>query len=206
MVHDLKNIGAELEMVARNAERHADNPEFLQDAFATVATASADIQRLLEQLRNKRIQPGRQVVVNLQQVVMAALRKVQAGLPEPQLEACADDCLVIAEKDRIVNVIAHLLENARQATPADGFVRIRLAQEGALCVVEISDNGHGMDAEFLRDRLFTPFDTTRGNAGIGIGMYESREFVRQCGGEIHVVSSPGEGTQVTLRLPATPGE
>jgi putative PEP-CTERM system histidine kinase len=205
MVHDLKNIGAELEMVARNAERHGDNPEFLQDAFATVATASGDIQRLLEQLRSKRIQPGRQVVVDMREMVMAAMRKVQVRLPEPQLAACADECLVVAEKDRVINVVAHLLENAQQATAADGMVRIRLAREEGTCVVEIEDNGHGMDADFVRDRLFMPFDTTKGNAGLGIGMYESREFVRQYGGEIQVASKPGEGTQVTLRLPVTAG-
>jgi putative PEP-CTERM system histidine kinase len=205
MVHDLKNIGAELDMVAKNAERHGDNPEFLQDAFATVATASGDIRRLMEQLRSKRIQPGSQVVVDLRQVVTTALRKVQAGLPVPQMEACDGECLVVAEKDRIVNVIAHLLANAQQATSADGFVRISLTREDTLCVVDIRDNGHGMDADFLRDRLFMPFDTTRGNAGLGIGMYESREFMRQCGGEIQVASKPGEGTQVTLRLPATAG-
>jgi signal transduction histidine kinase len=68
-------------------------------------------------------------------------------------------------------------------------------------VIEIRDDGQGMTADFVRNRLFRPFDTTRGNAGMGIGMYESREFIRQLGGDIQVESEPGKGTSISLRIP-----
>ena len=61
-------------------------------------------------------------------------------------------------------------------------VKISMQSRDQVCVVEIRDNGHGMDADFIRGRLFKPFDTTKGNAGMGIGMYESREFIRMLGG------------------------
>ena len=68
-------------------------------------------------------------------------------------------------------------------------------------VVEIRDNGHGMDADFIENRLFRPFDTTKGNAGMGVGMYESREFIQRLGGNIRVESEVGKGTVVELQIP-----
>jgi len=59
-----------------------------------------------------------------------------------------------------------------------------------------------MDDDFIRNRLFTAFDTTKGNAGMGIGMFESREFIRDLGGDIRVESKPGNGSIITLIIPA----
>ena len=69
-------------------------------------------------------------------------------------------------------------------------------------MIDIKDTGHGMDEDFIRNRLFKPFDTTKGNAGIGIGMYESREYLRQLGGDIFVQSEAGKGAIISLQIPA----
>ena len=58
-----------------------------------------------------------------------------------------------------------------------------------------------MDADFIAERLFKPFDTTKGNAGMGVGVYESREFVHALGGEITVESTPRRGTLFRVKLP-----
>ena len=204
MVHDLKNITAELELVAKNAKKHIGNPEFLDDAFDTVATASGDINRLLNQLRNKRVQFEREVVVNVGALMTEVIRKKRDQLPVPTLEEVGKECLVIAGKDRLMNVLMHLIDNAQQATTAEeGVITVKLDNRESRCVIEIRDNGHGMDAAFLRQRLFKPFDTTKGNAGMGIGMYESREFINQLGGEIQVESEPGKGTVVVICLPSS---
>lgn len=204
MVHDLKNIGAELEMVASNARRHGNNPEFLVDAFDTVDTAAADIKRLLQQLRSKRVAPDKQVLVELEPLIREVVNKQRGQLPVPVFTGDGAGCTVLAEKDRLANVITHLVQNAQQATAAEGEVGVRLCYRDSECLVEIRDSGHGMDAEFIRDRLFTPFDTTKGNAGMGIGMFESLEFVRQLGGELQVESEPGKGTLIRVRFPAKP--
>jgi len=57
-----------------------------------------------------------------------------------------------------------------------------------------------MDDNFIRDRLFRPFASTKGT-GMGIGAYESRAYVQELGGDIQVVSQPGQGTRFTIRLP-----
>jgi len=68
-------------------------------------------------------------------------------------------------------------------------------------VIEVSDNGCGMDEQFVRERLFRPFDTTKGSKGMGIGAYQTREFVRASGGDVQVHSQPGTGTRFIIRLP-----
>ncbi len=202
MVHDLKNIAAGLEMVARNAVRHRDNPEFLEDAFDSVSTAATDIKRLLDQLRSKHVLSGKKVLIDMPELLQAVVTRRSICDPVPVLELTSGRCRVTADKQRLENVLVHLVENAQQATTASGHVHICLCPKDAVCVVDIRDDGHGMDADFIRNRLFKPFDTTKGNAGMGIGMYESREFIRQLGGEILVSSVPGEGTVISLRFPA----
>jgi len=202
MVHDLKNIAAELELIGRNADRHRGNPAFLEDAFETVSNASADINRLLAQLRSKQIADEKKVVVDLCALAREVAGKKGDRRPVPVVEGPDSGCLVVTERSRLSSVLAHLLDNAQQATPEEGQINISIYGKESFNVVEIKDNGHGMDEDFIRSRLFKPFDTTKGNAGMGIGMYESREFIRQAGGDINVESQPGQGTCVRLQIPA----
>jgi signal transduction histidine kinase len=98
-------------------------------------------------------------------------------------------------------VLEHLVQNAQEATAAEGKVELRLGRQQELAVIEIEDSGCGMDTQFIRERLFKPFDTTKGNAGMGVGAYEAREFVLGAGGDIQVSSEPGVGTRFTVTLP-----
>ncbi len=205
MVHDLKNIAAELQLIARNADKHRDNPEFLVDAFDSVKHAASDIGKLLDQLRGKDMQSGKKVAVDLCQLLQTVIDRKQSVLPVPELETPCKESFVLAEKDRLLNVLMHLVENAQQATPETGYVRLLLSSGNPVHVISIRDSGSGMDDDFIRNRLFSPFDTTKGNAGMGIGMYESREFIHQLGGEIIVKSRPGQGTLVELKLQAHEG-
>jgi putative PEP-CTERM system histidine kinase len=203
MVHDLKNIAAELELVSRNAEKHGHNPEFLKDAFDTMASASGEIRRLLEQLRNKRADVEKSVLVELAPLLREVIEKRRDQLPQPGLVVDEAEGCVVAVRKRLAQVLTHLIDNAQQATAEDGRVEVRLYGQDAFCIVDIRDTGCGMDDDFIRNRLFKPFDTTKGNAGMGIGMYESREFIQELGGDIRVVSAPGEGTLISLLIPST---
>jgi putative PEP-CTERM system histidine kinase len=205
MVHDLKNIAAELELVSRNAEKHGHNPEFLKDAFGTMASASGEIRRLLEQLRNKRADVEKSVLVELAPLLREVIENREDRLPQPSLVVDEAEGCVVTVRKRLAQVLTHLIDNAQQATAEDGRVEVRLYGQDAFCIVDIRDTGCGMDDDFIRNRLFKPFDTTKGNAGMGIGMYESREFVQELGGDIRVVSTPGEGTLISLLIPSTVG-
>jgi len=97
-------------------------------------------------------------------------------------------------------VLGHLIQNAIEATPRDGKVGVRLARDGDNVLVEVADSGIGMSEEFVRERLFKPFDSTK-SAGMGIGAFESREYIQQLGGTLQVRSTPEQGTTFTVSLP-----
>jgi putative PEP-CTERM system histidine kinase len=201
VVHDLKNIAAQLALVVSNAARHGKNPAFVEDAFQTVANATERMNRLLAQLRKE--PPAR--AARSVALVSAAHRAIEARAvrqPIPVARTAAhDEPWVQADPERLVAVLEHLIQNAQEAAGAEGLIEVMVYSEDQMAVAAVHDNGCGMDERFIRERLFRPFTTTKGNAGMGIGVYESREFARAAGGELTVASQPGKGATFFLRLP-----
>ena len=160
------------------------------------------MNRLLAQLRKEtRIEGSVQPVALAAAVCQAvAARAARRPTPTPQI-APDDEPWVRVDQERLIDVLEHLIQNAQDATRAEGVIEVSVYSEKQMAVVAIRDNGCGMDAKFIRERLFKPFTTTKGNAGMGIGVYESYEFARAAGGELTVVSQPGQGSTFFLRLP-----
>jgi len=202
VMHDLKNLAAQLSLVVTNAEKHRHNPAFVDDAISTVANSSARMQRLIEQLQGRENHSnGRRA--DLVVAAREACRLAASREPVPALDAPAKEVLVKADPDRLCMMIEHLIRNAQDATPPNGTVRVEVQQEpGAEAVLAVTDTGSGMTEEFVSERLFRPFDTTRGSKGMGIGAYQVREYVQGLGGRVQVHSAPGHGTTITLLLPA----
>ena len=201
VVHDLKNLVAQLDLVIDNSKRHLHKPGFMEDALQTVGNASAKMSRLLGQLRKGRAEGGTPRPVNLNNVLEDVISARAGSAPKPVLEGCPQELRVNADRDRLGAVIEHLVQNAQEATPPDGHVTVRVSSEDGWAVIEVEDDGCGMDADFIAERLFKPFDTTKGNAGMGVGVYESREFVHALGGAIAVESTPRRGTLFRVKLP-----
>ena len=109
-------------------------------------------------------------------------------------------CQVLADREALEQALVHLVQNAIDATRPDGRVVVRVADDGSHAVVEVEDDGEGMTREFVQTRLFKPFQTTK-REGMGIGTYESYQYVTALGGTIVVDSAPGRGTKVRLLLP-----
>ncbi|MCS6855807.1 MAG: ATP-binding protein, partial [Elioraea sp.] len=97
--------------------------------------------------------------------------------------------------------LTHLIDNAVEASPPDAPVAVVLRRGRASAVIEITDRGPGMSAEFIRDVLFRPLGTAGKAAGSGIGAWQARELVREAGGELEVLSTPGQGTTMRVTLP-----
>jgi putative PEP-CTERM system histidine kinase len=201
VVHDLKNLAGQLSLVVSNARRHMGKPEFVADAVETVGNAVSKMNRLLAQLRQTRQQMKEARVVALSGIVESVIRERATARPIPAFVMSDEGLEALADPDRLSSVLQHLVQNAQEATPDDGEVEMRLRRDGDWTVIEIEDTGCGMDEEFIRERLFRPFDTTKGNAGMGVGVYESREFARALGGDLLVASKRGVGTTFTLQLP-----
>jgi len=203
VMHDLKNLIAQLSLVVANAEKHKRNPAFIDDAIETITNSVARMNRLMEQLRHgNELEGGRPV--ELTTVVQRALTRCALRDPVPQLDVMEGYPKVVADPERLASVFEHVVRNAQDATAADGKVQVTVSCEGARMCVTVTDTGIGMEGQFVRERLFRPFDTTKGAKGMGIGAYQAREYVRSLGGDIEVQSTPGRGTSVRLLLPAAP--
>lgn len=201
VLHDLKNLIAQLSLVASNAKRLKHNPEFIDDALMTIDNAVAKMNRLMTQLKGAEgiTQQGSRVdLVKLLQELVAGRCN---GHPAPTADIAVEQAEVIAEPDRLAAVIGHVVQNAQDATPPSGSVEIGLRLQDGHAIVEVRDTGSGMDKDFLEQRLFRPFDSTKGLTGMGIGAYECREFVRALGGQVEVASQPGKGTLFRIMIP-----
>ena len=97
--------------------------------------------------------------------------------------------------------LAHLVQNAIDASPNGAAVRMRCGRRGGEAAIEIVDRGEGMSADFIRTRLFQPFASTKEN-GFGVGAFEARSLIAAMGGRIEVDSREGEGTRFRITLPA----
>ncbi|MET0266197.1 MAG: XrtA/PEP-CTERM system histidine kinase PrsK [Duganella sp.] len=208
VVHDLKNLVAQLSLLLSNAQRHKANPAFQDDMLATLAHSLDKMQHLLHKLRQEPVgaEDGHQTAVALSPLLAQVVNACAAMRPRPvlaQLPPSAAVWHVLADRRRLERVLGHLILNAVEATPADGSVSVRLVPHGAAAHIEIRDSGCGMSAAFIRDQLFQPFATTKA-AGMGIGVFESRDYLQQIGARLDVRSQPGSGTVFTITLPLLP--
>ena len=199
IVHDLKNLVSQLSLLLSNAEKHKDNPEFQRDMLDTLDYSVQKMKLLLHKLsRGSSIEHPAPLFID--KLLRQALVLKSAFEPKPELEILDPEMMVVANRDRLERVIGHIIQNAVEATPKDGKVIIGISKQEAFVVVEIKDTGQGMSEEFIRERLFKPFESTK-SAGMGIGMFESREYIHELGGQIEVSSRQTIGTTFRVILP-----
>jgi len=200
ILHDIKNLVSQLSLVARNAERHADNPEFRADMIATLQSSVRKMNDLLVRLSpgdTRDSDPPRAVEVGpFVEALAAAKRRAH-----PVRLFSAPGLFAMADPAALEQALGHLVQNAMEASRPNDPVVVRCFESGGDVAVEVIDRGHGMAADFVRTRLFQPFASTK-ETGFGIGAYEARSLVLAMGGRLDVESGEGEGTRFTLYLPA----
>ena len=200
LVHDLKNIQAQLALINSNAKRHRDNPDFIEDVFETIESATGRLDKVLTQLRNKQVAESSKKEIDVQALIIKVVD--QRNLQMPQISAeITVDIMVTIEEETFSSVLNHLLQNAQEATNDSGWVNIIAKMESNNLHITISDNGCGMSEKFIANRLFKPFDTTKGNAGMGIGVYEAKQFIEGIGGTMQVTSRENEGSHFNITIP-----
>jgi putative PEP-CTERM system histidine kinase len=201
VIHDLKNLIAQLSLVTSNAARHKHNPAFVDDAIVTIENSVGKMNRLMLQLKSAGINEKRQAV-NIVTVVKEVINEKQRQLPKPRLLNLLTNSVPLkAETERLSAIIGHIIQNAQDATHDDGSIDVLIEESEIYLQLTVRDNGSGMDESFIQKRLFKPFDTTKGLTGMGIGAYECKEFIQSMNGEIEVQSEPGKGTDFVIRIP-----
>ncbi len=202
LLHDIKNVASQLTLVARNAERHADNAEFRSDMVATLKDSSGRMATLLSRLGQHdgaRPEPTQPVDVATLIGRVVAARRAQ----HPVTSDLATAPLVLAQPLRLEQVLSHLIQNAVEASATDRPVTIAIERTEDDVAIVVADRGSGMSADFVRDELFRPFVSTK-PGGFGIGAYEARQLVVGMGGQLTVESRVGEGTRFRIVLPVAP--
>ncbi len=218
IVHDIKNLVSQMSLMLQNAEKFGNDPEFQKDMLLTVKNSVARMKELLAQFK----------AVNADEASGAetapergpAVASVDAGAlltvgevvdriardwrkQKPDLNVAVDRTATRrVDGEKLSSALNHLLQNAIEAAGQNGRVALSLRRAGADQVVEVADDGQGMDPEFVRDKLFRPLETAK-DAGYGLGAFQTRQIITEMGGRLEVVTSPGQGTKMQIVLPAS---
>ncbi len=200
VIHDLKNILAQLSLMVANAQKHKHNPEFIDDMVNTVSNTVNRMSKLMAQLRSDTGQTEQQNF-ELAELLEKVVTESQLRAPTPEFAVVEGRFTLTCDRERLHTVFGHLVQNAQEATDNNGHIIVRLLRSHGAAVVEIEDTGIGMAEDFIRHRLFKPFDSTKGLTGMGIGAFESRDFIRSLGGDISVQSTPGLGSVFRVHIP-----
>ena len=204
VLHDLKNVLAQVDLILANAQQHKHNPEFIEDTFETLEHTKARMEKMLKQLTDKKaVEEGVNDEFLLSEIADDVVTKRCGGLAPIPIVHVLSESSVVVDKDKVANVLYHLISNAQQATDDSGSVDIVVTTDNHnnAQLVMIEDTGIGMDKAFIEERLFKPFDTTKGNAGMGIGAYDAKTYIESIGGKLVVQSEPGKGSCFTLHFP-----
>jgi putative PEP-CTERM system histidine kinase len=199
ILHDIKNLVSQQTLVARNAERHADNPEFRADMIATLkesATRMNDLLARLSQHHGSRAEAIDAVAV-MPLIQDAAVRR---RAQHPVVTSGQTHLYVRADAARLAQLLDHLVQNAVEASqPGDPVTVVASEADGAVAI-DVIDHGCGMSPGFVRDQLFKPFVSSKAT-GFGLGAFEARQLVEAMGGSVTVSSREGEGTRFRVTLP-----
>ncbi|QQV76403.1 PEP-CTERM system histidine kinase PrsK [Sphingomonas aliaeris] len=203
ILHDIKNLVSQLTLTARNAERHADNPEFRADMIATLQDSAGRMNDLLARLSQNHRARGEELRdVELLPLIERVAARRRAHHP---VEIEGRHVAAHVDPVRLEQLLGHLLQNAIEASAASDPVKIAIARDGAHVSIDVLDHGCGMSPAFLRDKLFKPFVSSK-PGGFGIGAFEARQLAQGMGGSVAVTSREGGGdaggTQFRITLPA----
>ncbi|RZV34556.1 MAG: PEP-CTERM system histidine kinase PrsK [Sphingomonadaceae bacterium] len=199
VMHDIKNIASQLSLLARNAEKHAENPEFRRDMLVTLRSGSDKLNQLLARLgRYGTGGPAALAPVDLATLARLLIDRFDA-IHNVTLTRL-DPCTVLADAEGLEQSLVHLVQNAIDASEPDMPITLEIRSDGLSGTIVLADSGSGMDPDFLRHRLFKPFVSSK-DGGFGIGAFEARELVRAMGGRMDVQSRPEIGTRFTIILP-----
>ena len=200
VMHDIKNLVSQLSILARNAEKHADKPEFQSDMVDTLRSSVDKMNELLARLsQHNKAKHNVPSAVDIGEVILNAIHASRLVYPvETQL---ASNVLAITDSARLDTIIGHLVQNAIEASTDGAPIKISSKRVGDQIAISIIDKGMGMTESFIADELFKPFVSTK-PTGFGIGAYEARALALSMGGTLKVYSRPSKGTTFTLLLPA----
>ena len=199
VMHDIKNLSSQMSLLLRNAEKHADKPEFRKDMLVTLRNSADKLNSMLARL-GRYGTGGQQELQPFDLGAMVRQNADRFGRHHKVSIVRNEPIRVTGHPEGFEQALAHIVQNAIDASDADSPVLLEAFSDGLAGVVQVVDSGGGMSASFMRSGLFKPFVSSK-EGGFGIGALEAREMIRAMGGRLEVESREGLGTRFTLRLP-----
>jgi putative PEP-CTERM system histidine kinase len=202
VIHDIKNLASQLSLTVTNADCFIEDPQFQRDMLETIRDAVARMNHLLSRLKVEQ-EPSHPLSVN-PEAIIGEIAASFAGAVLVENQIGTGTCAVAIGAERLRSALAHLVQNAIDASPPDSPVTLSSRQVGHELVIEIIDHGAGMDANFIEEELFSPLRSTKPD-GHGIGAFQTRDLIRMSGGDLAVISKKGVGTTMRITLPLAAG-
>ena len=199
VMHDIKNLASQLTLLARNAEKHAENPDFRADMLVTLRNSADKLNTLLARLGRY----GTGQALQLRSLDLADIARRLEGrfgklhnISVTRMESCE----VSADEESLEQALTHLVQNAIDASDKDNPILVDVYKDNIFGRVDIIDKGAGMSPAFVRNGLFKPFISSK-TSGFGIGAFEARELIRAMDGRLEVESREGLGSRFSVFLP-----
>ncbi len=199
VMHDIKNLSSQMALLLRNAEKHAEKPEFRKDMLVTLRNSVEKLNTLLARL-GRYGAPENDAASEFDLAEVASQVVDRLGKTHPVTIMHRDPAKVQGNPEALDQALVHLVQNAIDASDADSPVMLEIVSDGVSGRINVIDNGCGMSPQFLRKGLFKPFVSSK-SGGFGIGAFEARELVRSMGGRLDVESREGLGTRFAISMP-----
>ncbi len=198
--HDIKNTVFGLSLLAKNLEKRFDNPEFRKDAIETIESSLNYLSTLVNRLQESPKQPDvAHIDIQLSVLCADVAKRVLSGTDRRIDLDISDSIRIRTNAEAVERILENLMRNAIEATTSVHSVRVTAQQIAEGTEIFVMDDGAGMSADFIRNRLFKPFQSTK-SKGLGIGLYSCKELAKAIGATIEVESEPGNGTTFRVRL------
>ena len=214
LVHDIKNMGFRLQLLLSNLEENYGNPEFKRSVEELLRSTVDRIDGIVDRFSTGDEPVLIKVALDLNGIVREVAEgetrrglRVPPAVPGRRTLSLALGAIpeIWGDPYYLTDALKSLIENALEAVPPEGRVLVRTFRDESArrprVVVEIIDNGTGMSPEFVRDRLFKPFQTTKPD-GVGLGLATASQLVQLHDGKFNVMTRAGGGTVVRVSFPA----
>ncbi len=218
VVHDLNNFlqsaTTAIDVVVASNELSPGNMRLLEVAEAALEQGAAMSQRLVGFARKHPYRPESVALSELVEAMHPLLRQAVDSRAMLSVDTCAASCCAMVDRNTLERALLNLVVNARDACGPDDTIRVTTGQRtvvegtgekgrvpGHYVTLTVSDTGMGMSEEVIA-RVFEVYFTTKADGeGSGLGLPQVHSAVRQAGGFITIVSSPGNGSSFELALP-----
>jgi signal transduction histidine kinase len=221
IVHDIKNQVSTLSLMSKIAERNMANPEFQKSLLSSLRSCSDNLRELTGRLQSPQDEQGLRITrSNVNEIIArvidnTSLRSLQQVKLELNTSATAQ---VDIDERSLFYVVKNIVVNALEAMRHSGALTVQSSDVTAIrtrlhehfgqskefydrfrVAILVQDSGPGMTREFIEQKLFKPFMTTKDN-GIGLGLYQCKSWIERMNGRILCRSVVGEGAMFCILL------